>query len=335
MFTNFPLFPQQASVQAGQVDGIYFFMLAVTAFFSLLIAALVAVFAVKYRRRHKDEVGVPIHGSLALELLWTIIPFLITMVMFGWGAKVFFDLSRPPAGAMEIYIVGKQWMWKAQHMEGQREINELHVPVGRPVKLIMGSEDVIHSFFIPAFRVKADVVPGRYNHMWFTATVPGTYHLFCTQYCGTKHSAMIGSVIAMEPTDFQAWLGGGNASESPAAAGEKLFQDLACITCHTGDAQARAPQLRGVFGTTVTLQNGQKVVADEAYIRESIFLPQAKVVEGFQPIMPTFQGLVSEEQLLQLIAYIKSLGGPAPGAPGATSGAIAAPAGTPAPPAGR
>jgi cytochrome c oxidase subunit 2 len=335
MFTNFPLFPHQASVQAGQVDGIYFFMLAVTAFFSLLIATLIAVFAVKFRRRHKDEVGVPIHGSLALELLWTIIPFLITMVMFAWGAKVFFDLSRPPAGAMEVYIVGKQWMWKAQHMDGHREINELHVPIGRPVKLIMGSEDVIHSFFIPDFRVKADVVPGRYNHMWFTATVPGTYHLFCTQYCGTKHSGMVGSVIAMEATDFQAWLGGGNASDSPAAAGEKLFQDLACVSCHTGDARALAPQLKGIFGTTVTLQNGQTVVADEAYIRESIFLPQAKIVAGFQPLMPTFQGLVSEEQLLQLIAYIKSLSGPASGgtptppasAPAAPSGAHAAPAG--------
>ena len=163
MFTNFPLFPQQASSQAGQVDALYFFLLAVTAFFSILIATLVVVFAIKYRRRHTNEVGVPIHGSLALEMLWTIIPFFIVMVMFGWGAKVFFDAYRPPAGAMEIYVVGKQWMWKIQHVDGQREINELHVPVGRPVKLIMGSEDVIHSFFIPAFRVKADVVPGRYN----------------------------------------------------------------------------------------------------------------------------------------------------------------------------
>src|SRR3954466_2491220 len=275
MFTNFPLFPHQASVQASQVDGIYFFMLAVTAFFSLLIAGLVVLFAVKYRRRHKDEVGVAIHGSLALELLWTIIPFFITMVMFVWGAKVFYDIYRPPVGAMEIYIVGKQWMWKAQHMDGQREINELHVPINRPVKLIMGSEDVIHSFFIPAFRVKADVIPGRYNHLWFTATVPGTYHLFCAEYCGTKHSGMIGSIIAMEPNDFQAWLGGGNASESPAAAGAKLFQDLACSSCHRGDAQAQAPQLAGVFGSTVKLQGGATVVADESYVRESIVNPQA------------------------------------------------------------
>lgn len=325
MFTNFPLFPEQASVQAAQVDGIYFFTLAVTAFFSLLIASLLVAFAIKYHRKHKDEVGVPMHGALGLELLWTIIPFCITMVMFVWGAKVFFDAYRPPKGAMEIYIVGKQWMWKAQHMDGMREINELHVPVGRPVKLTMGSEDVLHSFFIPAFRMKADVIPGRYNVLWFTATKPGRYHLFCAEYCGTKHSGMIGWVYAMEPTEFQAWLGGGKPADSPAAAGEKLFTDLVCISCHRDDAQARGPQLKGLFGHSVQLQGGGTVVADESYIRESIVNPQAKVVAGFQPIMPTFQGLVSEEQLLQLIAYVRSLGdvappktpgAPAPAAPG-------------------
>jgi cytochrome c oxidase subunit II len=321
MFTNFPFFPEQASAQAAQVDGIYFFMLAVTAFFSLLIAGLVVLFAIKYRRRHKDEVGAAIHGSLALELLWTVIPFLITMVMFAWGVKVFFNMYRPPAGAMEIYVVGKQWMWKAQHMDGVREINELHVPVGRPVKLIMGSEDVLHSFYIPAFRVKADVIPGRNNVLWFTATKPGRYHLFCAEYCGTKHSGMIGWVYAMEPTEFQAWLGGGNPSDTPAAAGEKLFHDLACSSCHRDDARATAPQLRGLFGHTVTLQNGTTVVADESYVRESIVNPQAKVVTGFLPIMPTFQGLVTEEQLLQLIAYVRSLGEAKPAA--APAGAAA------------
>ena len=307
MFTNFPFFPQQASAQAGQVDAIYFFMVAVTAFFSILIATLVVVFAVKYRRRHRDEIGHAIHGSLALELLWTVIPFFIVMVMFAWGAKVFFDLYRPPAGAMEIYVVGKQWMWKVQHMDGQREINELHIPVGRPVKLIMGSEDVLHSYFIPEFRVKADVIPGRYNAMWFTATKAGTYKLFCAEYCGTKHSGMIGSVVAMEPQDFQAWLAGGRASESPVAAGEKLFRDLACNTCHTNDAQARGPVLTNLYNQPVRLQDGSTVTADEAYIRESIVHPQAKIVAGFQPLMPTFQGLVTEEQLLQLIAYVRSL----------------------------
>jgi cytochrome c oxidase subunit 2 len=327
MFTNFPLFPQQASEQAGQVDAVYFFMVAVTAFFSLLIAALVVFFAAKYRRRHDDEVGVAIHGSLPLELLWTFVPLGITMVMFGWGAKVFYDLYRPPAGAMEIFIVGKQWMWKAQHMEGQREINELHVPIGRPVKLIMGSEDVLHSYYIPAFRVKADVIPGRYNTMWFTATTPGRYHLFCAEYCGTKHSGMIGSVIAMEPSDFQAWLGGGRTEDSPAAAGAKLFTDLTCNTCHTADAQGRGPLLAGIYGHQVELQGGATVVADDAYLRESIVNPQAKIVAGYQPIMPTFQGLVTEEQILQLIAYIRSLNQPTRGAPTGTQ----APGQTPAP----
>jgi cytochrome c oxidase subunit 2 len=310
MFNNFPFFPEQASQQAAQVDAVYFFLVAVTAFFSLLIATLVVVFAVKYRRRHKDAIGVPIHGSLTLELLWTVIPFFIVMVMFGWGAKVFFDLYRAPAGAMEIFVVGKQWMWKIQHMDGQREINELHVPVGRPVKLIMGSEDVLHAFYIPAFRVKADVIPGRYNTLWFTATKPGRYHLFCAEYCGTKHSGMIGSVTAMEPADFQAWLSGGRAEDTPVAAGAKLFTDLACVTCHQEDAQGRGPLLANLYGKPVQLQDGRRVVADEAYIRESIVNPQAKIVAGFPPLMPTFQGLVTEEQLLQLIAYVKSLSKP-------------------------
>jgi cytochrome c oxidase subunit 2 len=308
MFTNLPFFPQQASAQAAQVDAIYFFMVAVTAFFALLIGTLVAVFAVKYRRRHDDEIGHAIHGSLALELLWSFIPLAIAMVMFAWGAKVFFDLYRPPAGAMEIFVVGKQWMWKVQHADGQREINELHVPVGRPVKLMMGSEDVIHSYYIPDFRVKADVIPGRYNSMWFTATKPGRYRLFCAEYCGTKHSGMIGWITAMEPADFQAWLGGGaGTTTSPVAAGEKLFTDLACNTCHTPGPQARGPVLAGIYGKPVELQGGGTVTVDDAYVRESIVNPQAKVVAGFQPIMPTFQGMVTEEQLLQLIAYVRSL----------------------------
>jgi cytochrome c oxidase subunit 2 len=315
MFTNFPFFPQQASAQAGQVDAVFFFMVAVAGFFSVLIATLVVVFAVKFRRRHADEIGEAIHGSLALEMLWTVIPFGIAMMMFGWGAKVFFDVYRPPVNAMEIYVVGKQWMWKVQHMDGQREINELHVPIGRPVKLIMGSEDVIHSFFIPAFRVKADVIPGRYNNLWFTATRPGSYHLFCAEYCGTRHSGMIGSIVAMEPADFQDWLSANRTEDSPVAAGRKLYQDLACSTCHRADTPERGPVLTNLFGRTVQLQGGGSVVADEAYIRESIVNPRAKIVAGFQPTMPTFQGLMTEEQLLQLVAYLHSLS-PQPGTVG-------------------
>jgi cytochrome c oxidase subunit 2 len=216
-------------------------------------------------------------------------------------------MSRPPDETLNVYVVGKQWMWKFQHLDGQREINELHVPVGRAVKLIMTSEDVIHDVFVPAFRVKADVIPGRYTHLWFEPTKPGTYHLFCAEYCGTRHSGMVGQIVVMEPNDYQTWLSGGTEEGSLASAGQKLFADLACNTCHRPDAQGRGPVLHNLFGKTVELTSGERVVVDEAYIRESILNPQAKVTVGFQPIMPTFQGLVTEEGLLELIEYVKSL----------------------------
>jgi cytochrome c oxidase subunit II len=228
-------------------------------------------------------------------------------VLFLWGSSVFFAQQRPPDETINIYVVGKQWMWKFQHLDGQREINELHVPVGRAVKLIMTSEDVLHDVFVPAFRVKADVIPGRYTSIWFQSTKPGRYHLFCAEYCGTRHSGMIGEVVVMDPAEYQTWLSGGAGEGSLASAGEKLFSDLACNTCHRPDSQGRGPVLDGMFGKHVTLQNGDEVSFDEAYIRESILNPTAKVAAGFQPIMPTFQGLVSEEQLLQLIEYVKSL----------------------------
>ncbi|HEX3704124.1 MAG TPA: cytochrome c oxidase subunit II [Vicinamibacterales bacterium] len=307
MWFGIPLFPEQASTMAPRVDALYFFLLAIGAFFTLLIAGLIVYYAFRYRRRTPDEIGVSIHGGLVLELTWTIIPALITVVLFVWGSSVFFAQQRPPDETINIYVVGKQWMWKFQHLDGQREINELHVPVGRAVKLIMTSEDVIHDLFVPAFRVKADVLPGRYTSIWFQATKPGHYHLFCAEYCGTRHSGMTGEVVVMDPAAYQTWLSGGAAEGSLASAGEKLFADLACNTCHRPDSQGRGPVLDGLFGQTVTMQNGENVVFDEAYIRESILNPTAKVVAGFQPIMPTFQGLVSEEQLLQLIEYVKSL----------------------------
>lgn len=310
MLPKLPLFPEQASTVAGSVDALYFFMVAVTAFFSILIAAMVVVFAVKFRRRSDTEVGHPSHGSLVLELTWTIIPLGIAMVMFVWGAGVYFKLATVPNDAMEIYVVGKRWMWKAQHVSGQKEINELHVPVGQPVKLILGSEDVIHSFYIPGFRVKMDAVPGRQTVMWFEATKVGSFHLFCAEYCGMSHSGMIGTVHVMEPTEFQAWLGGGRPTGTMAEAGQKLFTELGCITCHTGDANtARGPKLDGVFDSMVTLASGEQVKADENYIRESIMTPTAKMVQGFPPLMPTYQGQVSEEQITQLTEYIKSLRG--------------------------
>jgi cytochrome c oxidase subunit 2 len=307
MWSGTPLFPEAASTMASRVDALYFFLVGLTAFFSLLIAGLIVTYAVRYRRRTPDSIGARIHGGLVLELAWTVIPLLITMVIFVWGAAVFFAMSRPPDETLNVYVVGKQWMWKFQHLDGQREINELHVPVGRAVKLIMTSEDVIHDVFVPAFRVKADVIPGRYTNIWFEPTKPGTYHLFCAEYCGTRHSGMIGQVVVMEPNEYQAWLSGGVQEGSLAAAGEKLFADLACNTCHRADAQGRGPVLQNLFGRTIALQSGETVAADEAYIRESILTPAVKVVAGFQPIMPAFQGLVSEEGLLELIEYVKSL----------------------------
>ena len=315
MRTDLPLFPTQASAMASHVDALYFYLLAVSTFFSILIAVLVIYFAIRYRRRSDGEFPKGYAGSLKLELIWTIIPFLITMTFFGWGARIYFRMNRPPNDAMQIFVVGKQWMWKVQHPDGVREINELHVPVGRAVVLTMTSEDVIHSFFIPAFRMKRDVVPGRYQTVWFQATKTGDYHLFCSQYCGTKHSAMIGMVHVMAPTDYQAWLAGGSGSESLASAGAKLFTQHTCNTCHRPDSLARGPNLEGLFGKPVRLQDGQTITADEGYIRESILMPQAKLVEGYQPIMPTFQGLISEEGILQLVAYIRSLS-PPPGQAG-------------------
>jgi cytochrome c oxidase subunit 2 len=307
MWSGFPLFPESASSIAGRVDALYFFLLAIAAFFSLLIAGLIVFYAVKYHRRSPGAVGSSIHGGLILELTWTIVPLIITMIIFVWGASVFVAMTHPPDDALNIYVVGKQWMWKFQHLDGQREINELHVPVERNIRLIATSEDVIHDVFVPAFRLKVDVIPGRYVTLWFRATKPGRYHLFCAEYCGTKHSGMTGEVIVMAPADYQAWLSGGTPGGSLADVGQKLFADLACNTCHRPDAQGRGPVLDGLLGKTVSLQSGGTIVADEAYLRESILNPSAKVTAGYQPIMPTFQGLVSEDQLLQLIEYIKSL----------------------------
>ncbi len=301
------LLPEVASTIAGRVDALYLFLVGLTAFFTVLIFAIFIVFMVKYRRRDPNSIGARIHGGMILEITWSIIPLFIVMGIFVWSTELYFTISRPPAETMNIYAVGKQWMWKFQHMDGQREINELHVPIGRNVKMIMTSEDVLHDLFFPSFRVKADVIPGRYTHIWFQATKAGTYPLYCAEYCGTKHSGMIGKVVVMEAEDYQAWLAGNGQEGTLASSGSKLFQDLACNTCHRPDAQGRGPILENLFGTQVTLQSGERAVVDEAYLRESILTPGAKVTAGFQPIMPTFQGLVSEEGLLQLIEYVKSM----------------------------
>jgi cytochrome c oxidase subunit 2 len=323
-----PFLPDSASSLSWKVDAIYFYLSGVTLFFTLMISAILVFFVIRYRRRTPYEIPRPIAGSHKLETLWTVIPFMIAMTMFGWGASVYFEQSKPPQNAIEVYVVGKQWMWKIQHSTGQREINELHVPVGRKVKLIMTTEDVIHDFFVPAFRMKADVVPGKYTTEWFEATKTGTFHLFCAEYCGMNHSGMIGSVIVMEPREFDNWLSGNTGNTTPAVAGQQLYQTLGCVSCHGASGEGgRGPTLAGLFGRQVRLVGGQTVRADEAYIRESIINPQAKLVEGFGPIMPTFQGQISEDQLVQLLAFIKSLQvvGPTTPAP-TTSPTTASPA---------
>ena len=318
MQSGFPFIPDSASTISGDVDAVYFYISGVTVFFTALISLVIIFFVIRYRRRNAFEIPRPLEGSTKLETLWSVIPLLIAMSIFVWGAKVYFAQYRPPHNALEVYVVGKQWMWKFQHTTGQREINELHVPVGRKIKLIMTTEDVIHDLFIPAFRTKTDVVPGKYTTLWFEATKAGNYHFFCAEYCGMNHSGMRGSVVVMEPSAFDNWLSGNANQMSPAAAGQSLFESIGCASCHGANGEGgRGPALLGVFGSNVVLSNGQTVKADEAYLRESITNPQAKMVTGFGPIMPSFQGQVNEEQLLHLIAFIKSLSTATPETPAA------------------
>lgn len=326
-----PLFPDQASSFAWQVDALYFYIIAVCLFFGVGVVIFLALFAFKYRETEKFATPEEIHGSNVLEITWTAIPFVIAMTIFVFGTYVFFNLYRMPAEATEIYVVGKQWMWKFQHGTGQREINELHVPVGTKIKLIMTTEDVLHDVYIPAFRTKADVVPGRYTYLWFEATKPGKYHLYCAEYCGLNHSGMGGWVYVMEQRDYDNWLAGNVTNQTPVEAGQDLFQNkLGCASCHQDNSQGRGPSLKGLFGKDQKLTNGQTVKVDESYIHESILNPQGQIAEGFQPIMPTFKGQVTEEQINNIVAYIKSLNPSA--APSSTTAAKpAAPAANTAP----
>jgi len=310
---------------ASDVDQLYWFIIGVTAFFGILVCVLVVYFAVRYRTDDPLKIGAPITGSIPLELAWSVIPFLISVVIFVWAAQVFFDLYRPPDQTLEIYATGKRWMWKFQHLDGKAEINALHVPVGRPVKVTFTSEDVLHSLYFPSFRTKADAIPGRYSTVWFEATKTGEWHIFCAEYCGTRHSGMIGMVTVMEPAAYQAWLSGNEGGGTLASRGERLFSELACNTCHLNDGSGRGPSLVDKFGAQEQLANGSIVNVDETYVRESILTPQLKVVAGFQPVMPTFQGLVNEEGVMALIEYVKSLqSSPGGAAAASTTGAPAA-----------
>ena len=290
----YSILPEQASTFAGKVDALYVFLNLVSLLFTILTVALIIIFIVKYRRRSPEDNPSPPHADSRIEILCSVVLGILCLVMFWWGAKVFLEGNSPPKGAMEIYVTGKQWMWKVQHPSGKREINELHVPIGQTTKLTMTSEDVIHDFFIPAFRTKNDVLPGRYTSIWFTPTRLGKYRLFCAEYCGTDHSMMGGWVHVVSQADYERWQRGAEAvQESPVVAGSKLFTAQACQTCHSGLPGAIGPNLAGVFGSQVELMDGTRVVADAAYIRESILNSQAKVTAGFAPAMPLYQGILS------------------------------------------
>ena len=305
-------FPDQASEMAGQVDTLLVWLILLTGSVTFGIAAVMIFFLAKYRKRATADRTPPKAENLAVEVTWSVIPFFIFLGLFGWGAKIYFEESIDPKNALEVHVIGKQWMWKLEHLQGKREINQLHIPLGQTVKLVMTSQDVIHSFFIPAFRIKEDVLPGRYTTQWFKATKAGTYSLFCAQYCGTNHALMIGQVIAMTPTDFAAWLKTGRETVSVAQRGEQLFHSFGCSGCHAAQAAVRAPLLEGIYGSQVPLADGRIVHADERYLRDCILLPNTQIVAGFDPVMPSFQGRVSEDDLFAIITYLKSIGSSAP-----------------------
>jgi cytochrome c oxidase subunit 2 len=301
----------------------------VAVFFSLAIALAIVVLAVKYRQGAKADRSRPPQYNVPIEIAWTTIPLLIAMGIFVWSAALYFRQTRIPDNALPIQVVGKQWMWKLQQPTGRWENNELHVPVGKPVVLNMTSEDVIHSFFVPEFRLKQDVIPGQFTKMWFTPSRVGAYHLFCAQFCGTMHSGMVGTVYVQEQADYDRWLAEGKTSESVAAEGERLFRMHGCSGCHAGNGSVRAPLLEGIYGKMVPVQviepgkpleqtQATTILADLRYLHDSIVLPEKEVAAGYKPIMPTFKNRLSEEEILKLIAYIRSMGEKNPSDPGRT-----------------
>ena len=316
---NYPMSPPQASNFASELDGIFYGLVALTVLFTVLVGVAVLAFAMRYREGSKVDRSRPVHEHLPLELTWSIIPLLMGLVMFFLGARLFVKMRSPPDNASEIFVVGKQWMWHIQHSNGVRENNMLHVPVGVPIKLTMISQDVIHAFYIPAFRVQYHVIPGRYTMEWFTATKSGEYHLFCGMFCGTQHSEMVGTVVVMEQKDYAEWLANGGNTVIPMSmeqAGAKSFAVRGCANCHTGSDNEHAPTLYGISGKLRPIQGGSPVLADDAYLRESVLNPYNRLTAGYTQTMPAYAGQISEEEVMGLIAYIKSLGG----APAVTGG---------------
>ena len=306
--SSFPIFPDQASSVSGQVDLLVFFLVAVSAFMLAIIFVPMFYFLYKYRRGNPVDRTPFEFPTWKIEAVWTAIPTGLAVLLFGWGAALFYHLETPPADAMEINVIGKQWMWNVQHPEGKREINELHVPVGRTVRLVMTSQDVIHDFYIPAFRVKHDVLPGRYTTEWFKPTKTGTFHLFCSEFCGTQHSGMVGWVVVQTPSEYADWLRQNAPQATMAASGEKLYRALGCSGCHGENSKIRAPSLLGVYGHPVPLETSEIVLADDRYLHDSILLPQKQIVAGYANIMPSYEGQIREEEVFQLVQYLKSLG---------------------------
>ena len=305
---NAPLFPPRASEMAREIDLLFLTALGMLVFFSTLIAVLIFYFMMRYHRKSPNQVGKEGHGNtMLLEAAWTIIPLALFLIVFVWGALLYFRIYTPPVNSMNIYVVGKQWMWKAEHPGGQHEINSLHIPTGRGIQLTLISQDVFHSFSIPAFRVKREAIPGRYTSVWFEPTTPGTYHLFCTQYCGTNHSAMIGDIVVLTPENFKKWLAESTSGMSLAQNGERLFASMGCNSCHNGTAAARGPNLAGVYGSKLKMANGSEALVNEAFLRDTILNPSQHIPAGYAPIMPTYQGQISEEGLIDLVEYLKSL----------------------------
>jgi cytochrome c oxidase subunit 2 len=305
--TWIPLWRPAASLHAGDVDLLFVGLLLTSLFVLVLLFSLLLGFAIHYRAGNGVERGDRVQKSWRWEIGWSLATLVVFLGLFVWGTSLFLDLYRPPQNAIPIFVVAKQWMWKAQHEGGQREINELHVPVNRPARLTMASQDVIHSFFIPAFRLKHDVVPGRYQDLWFEPSRTGVFQLLCSEFCGTDHSRMTGRVVVLEGAEFERWLGRQDVTGTLATEGAKLFRELGCSGCHGNGSAVRAPPLEGLYGKPVPLQDGTFAVADEGYLRDSILLPRSQVVAGYEPVMPSFAGRVGEDDLIRLVAYIKSL----------------------------
>jgi cytochrome c oxidase subunit 2 len=305
---RFHLLPADAAVSATRLDSLALCLLLLTGAVALGVFVLMTVFAVRYRAGAQvDRSAAPSTGR-SLEIAWTVIPLLLFLGVYAWGAIDYVALYRPPARATPVFVVAKQWMWKAEHRNGRREVGELHLPLGTPVRMVMTSQDVIHSFFVPAFRIKQDVVPGRYTSISFTPSRAGEYDLFCAEYCGTDHAMMRGRVVVMPPAEFARWLTEGPRQPGMAARGFALYRSYGCSGCHDAGSSVHAPSLTGLLGRRVHLADGRELTADEAYVRDSILVPGKDVVAGHAPIMPSFAGQIGEEDILAIIEYIRESG---------------------------